>query len=1247
MPNLNTSANVKKRILIFLERLLTHVNKESRDHQYWSNHLSFRWLAEGASHPKLIVYTTLKILTDFCHGITKQKLGAAITVEQMRNDLKVLQEWEILTDNRYKQAKGAANLHFTLNLWHSSTEENLKKFEEEWDKRKSPNLENSSVKTEINYDNFGLIPDISQIYGREKELELLKQKFFQNSPPCKIIGIFGIAGIGKTSLVCKLIEQIQEEFPRVIYWSFLNPPLPLEFLENTSNIISQNISFKTEDKFKIKLIKFIKILAKYRCLLFLDNIDAIIEHENYREYSEILQAIGQSKHNSCLIITSRKIPQKLESLAGNKTSTYFRDLQGLDYQTGRQILRDIDTFHGSEDEWQFLIQQVCHGNPLFIKSIAHHIQRVHHNNLSDFLLKGNLLIEKVESILNSYFQQLSNLEKAIIFELAINRNPVSLSELEHNIIIEPDGKSIQEGIRSLSSKILLDKKDDYFTIHPLLIEYFTQKIITIATEEIKTEKFQLLRSNSLTKTTVPDYLRKIQINVILHPIIKNLIHNFQENNLERKLIDCLKTLKNEPSGQIGGIAGNIINLLNILKNGHLIGYDFSHIPIRQVDFSNIRLNQVDFSYSQFFDCIFPQTCGSILSISCSQFNRSFPREELLATGDSHGMIYLWKVKQDGKLELSKSFPAHGSWVWSVALNSEGQLLASGGQDGIIKIWSITTDISINCHSLPHPSQKHYAPIRAVTFSADSKFLATGSEDKTIKIWSVETGECLHTLEGHQERVGGVTFSPNGQLLASGSADKTIKIWSVDTGECLHTLTGHQDWVWQVAFSSDGQLLASGSGDKTIKIWSIIEGEYQNIDTLTGHESWIWSIAFSPDGQYIASGSEDFTLRLWSVKTRECLQCFRGYGNRLSSITFSTDSQYILSGSIDRSLRLWSIKNHKCLQQINGHTDWICSVAFSPDGKTLISGSGDQTIRLWSGESGKVIKILQEKDYWVLLYQVAVSPNGQLIASTSHDNTIKLWDIRIDEKYTFSPEHQKRVWSIAFSPNSQMLVSGSGDNSVKLWSVPRGFCLKTFEEHQAWVLSVNFSPDGKLIATGSEDRTIKLWSIEDDMTQSLRTFKGHQGRIWSVVFSSDGQRLASSSDDQTVKVWQVKDGRLINSFEGHKSWVWSVAFSPDGKLLASGGDDATIRIWDVETGQLHQLLCEHTKSVRSVCFSPNGNTLASAGEDETIKLWNLKTGECQNTLRSPRLYEQTNIKGVEGLNYETSNTMKILGAFLSR
>ncbi|ACK73972.1 WD-40 repeat protein (plasmid) [Gloeothece citriformis PCC 7424] len=1243
MPRLNASDTVKKRILIFLERLLTHINYESVDHDYWSNQLYYKWLKDEKPYPKLIVQTSLQVLLDFCNVIAKGKLDNPITVEHLRNDLNLLQELEILIDNRIKR-KGSSQWHFTLNLWHSSTEENLKKFEEEWEKRKSPNNQSLSNHTEINYDNFGLIPDSSHIYSREQELVLLKHRIFQNSPPCKIIGIVGIAGIGKTSLACKLIEQIKAAFNYVIYWSFLTPPSSIEFLVKTNNTLSSYIQPNIEDNIKAQLGKLIKLLDKFRCLLFLDNIETIIHQKTYQEYSQILQEIAVSKHQSCLILTSRIIPKNLELLIGKKTSTYFLELQGLDYQTGRNIIEDIDNFHGSEKEWQFFIKQVCHGNPLFIKSIALHIQRVHQKNLSNFLLGGNLITKKIESIFNSYLEQLSHLEKAILLELVINRNPISLLKLKEYIIIDPGYPSLEEAIESLSQQILLYQQDGYFTVHPLMIEFFTQKLITIAIEEIKTQNFQLLKSNALMKATVPDYLRRTQLNLILLPILNNLIYSSNSRKVENELIQCLETLRHHPFGEIGYIASNIINLLNILKKGHLRQYDFSNLPIRQIDFSEIKLNQVNFANSHFYDCFFPQTCGSILSISCSHFNQSVDPEYLLATGDSHGMIYLWKVKQDGDLELNKTFPAHGSWVWSVALNTEGTLLASGGQNGIVKIWSILTEPSLNCQCFRHFNQKHHAPIRSVTFSADSRLLATGSEDKTIKIWSVETGECLHTLEGHLERIGGVAFSHDDQLLASGSADKTVKIWSVETGECLHTLKGHQDWVWQVAFSPDGQLLASGSGDKTIKLWSVTQQKYQYLDTLKGHKNWIWSIAFSPDGQYLASGSEDFTMRLWSVETKKCLQSFQGYGNRLSSIAFSPNSQYILSGSIDRSIRLWSIKNHECLRQIKGHTNWVCSVVFSPDGKTLMSGSGDQTIRLWSIESGEVINTLQEKDDWVLLYQIAVSSNGQYIASTSHNNTIKLWSLTNKEKLIFAPEHQNRVWQIAFTPDSRMLVSGSGDYSVKLWSIPRGFCLKTFEGHQAWVLSVAVSPNGKLIASGSEDRTIKLWSIEDDTTQSLQTFEGHQGRIWSVAFSPNDELIASASDDKTVKIWSIKEGQLIYSFEEYQSWIWSVAFSPDGKLLASGEDNATIRLLNVETGQCDRLLSKHTRSVKSVCFSPDGQMLASASEDGTIKLWNVGTGECQHTLRHPRLYEQTNLTKVEGLSCGTINTLKILGAF---
>jgi WD40 repeat protein len=75
----------------------------------------------------------------------------------------------------------------------------------------------------------------------------------------------------------------------------------------------------------------------------------------------------------------------------------------------------------------------------------------------------------------------------------------------------------------------------------------------------------------------------------------------------------------------------------------------------------------------------------------------------------------------------------------------------------------------------------------VAFSPDGTQLASGSEDKRIKLWQVSSGNCLNTLEGHQNLVRSVAFSPDGTLLASGSDDATIRIWDLATGACLQVL----------------------------------------------------------------------------------------------------------------------------------------------------------------------------------------------------------------------------------------------------------------------------------------------------------------------------------------------------------------------------------------------------------------------------------------------------------------------------
>ncbi len=73
---------------------------------------------------------------------------------------------------------------------------------------------------------------------------------------------------------------------------------------------------------------------------------------------------------------------------------------------------------------------------------------------------------------------------------------------------------------------------------------------------------------------------------------------------------------------------------------------------------------------------------------------------------------------------------------------------------------------------------HTGEVRAVAFSPDGKNLASGSQDGSIKLWNISTGKPLGTFTAQKEQVWSVAFNPDGKTLASASQDGTIKIWQV-------------------------------------------------------------------------------------------------------------------------------------------------------------------------------------------------------------------------------------------------------------------------------------------------------------------------------------------------------------------------------------------------------------------------------------------------------------------------------------
>src|SRR5262245_34398506 len=92
---------------------------------------------------------------------------------------------------------------------------------------------------------------------------------------------------------------------------------------------------------------------------------------------------------------------------------------------------------------------------------------------------------------------------------------------------------------------------------------------------------------------------------------------------------------------------------------------------------------------------------------------------------------------------------------------------------------------------------HTSSIRATAFSPDSRLLASVGDDAVVKLWDTATGRELATLKGHSQSVKAVAFSSDGKLLVSGSDDGSARLWDVNSGETLATLVtlnGGVDWL---------------------------------------------------------------------------------------------------------------------------------------------------------------------------------------------------------------------------------------------------------------------------------------------------------------------------------------------------------------------------------------------------------------------------------------------------------------------
>jgi hypothetical protein len=319
-------------------------------------------------------------------------------------------------------------------------------------------------------------PDISLFYDRTSELATLQQWIVHDRT--RLVAILGISGIGKTNLALHLLPQIQHQFEYVIWRSLGTFPTLHNSLKSLlkflSNLPETELPTSTDELLSLLIDK----LRSHRCLIILDDVQTILSsgqiagnyRPEYENYSTLFKRIGETCHNSCLIVNSWEPPREIVALNRENARVRTLRLNGLGAAAG-EILREKGLLE--PEKWETLIN-TYRGNPLWLKIVAAMIQELFSGRVAEFLKYDTLFLgEELKARLQQQCDRLSDLEKQVMCCIANEIEPVAISKLLENVQLSPD--DLCKALLSLGNRALIEKQEQHnqplFSLSPVMRQF--------------------------------------------------------------------------------------------------------------------------------------------------------------------------------------------------------------------------------------------------------------------------------------------------------------------------------------------------------------------------------------------------------------------------------------------------------------------------------------------------------------------------------------------------------------------------------------------------------------------------------------------------------------------------------------------------------------------------------------------------------------------------------------------------------
>jgi WD40 repeat protein len=642
------------------------------------------------------------------------------------------------------------------------------------------------------------------------------------------------------------------------------------------------------------------------------------------------------------------------------------------------------------------------------------------------------------------------------------------------------------------------------------------------------------------------------------------------------------------------------------------------------------------------------------SFDAEPLSVDFSRDgRFLAVGLSSGQLWVLNAREVGKgiwgWPHVRAFPANGIPLRCVRFSPDGERVATGGNDGLVRVWSVSGNAP------PKVFRGATDQVTALAFAPDGRTLAAASADDSVVLHDTQQWQEYEPLASAHAS-GAVAFSPRDRLLAVACQDHSVSLIDTTSGILRGTCRGHRDTVVALAFCAKDGRLATASRDRTLRLWDTATAALRETLTLPTAP---WDLAVAPDGRLLAAAFPDGDVRWWDLSSLQERPPPSRPSAPVRILAFTPDSRTLLGGCQDGVVRFWdAASGSKQALEIKLGATARC-LAVSHDGHTLATAAAEEKpILFWNLKTGALLGKFEHHPTVALGF----SANDRDLVSCESGGAISVVDVRSrTHRSLVTYAHPGPIIGAAVHPDGGLLAALGEDGRVRLWDLtawtvqfPRG-------HPPGPVSALAFSRDGRFLLVGSAapPRTAKTYVFpgwrKDNYEEWTRTLDGVT--IWDLATGTEAERLPQQPA-QEVFCAALIPGRdvLLAGSTGGTVWRWDVAarkplplrfvngaaenfwrgmelakkvsplppkaiFTPavrclaasaDGQWAATGTDEGEVQIWDAAAGEVCRTLAHKHAHLNCLAFDPHDGTVA-VNDGGEVCLWDVSSGEQRRRL----------------------------------